>query len=336
METAHSTLIIAEVGVNHNGDPALAHELIDVAGDAGADVVKFQTFRPGSIVSEAAPTASYQRRATGKSSQRAMLDSLVLAESTWAELAAHCAERNVEFLSTAFDMESLELLIGLGIGRIKIPSGEVNNIRFVRSVAAIGLPLLISTGMSTWNDVTWAVEQSAAATDRTLLHCVSLYPTPPELTNLAAMAAMGRRYGLPIGWSDHTLGNQSALMATALGATVIEKHITLDRSLQGPDHAASADPDGFRNYVSAIRLAEAMMGSPEKRPVAGEIEMATAARRSHHATGALHAGDVLTERDTELLRPATGAPASEELSGRRLIVDVSGGDPVRTEFLEPL
>jgi N,N'-diacetyllegionaminate synthase len=329
------TLVIAEVGVNHNGDVEFAHRLIDVSADAGADVVKFQTFDPEQLVSAAGLTADYQLQSTGRSNQRDMLAGLALPSSAWAELADHCRDRAVEFLSTAFDWRSLEALVELGLRRIKIPSGEVDNLRFISAAASIGLPLIVSTGTSAWEDVDRAVASCRTAADVTLLHCVSLYPAPPDTTNLAVIPAMRERYGLPIGWSDHTLGSQSAVMAVALGATVIEKHITLDRSMPGPDHAASASPAEFSEYVAAIRLAELMNGVPDKRVSPAEQRVARAARRSHHAAHDLTAGTQLSEEDSTLLRPGIGAPAWWDITGMTLRVDVPKGAPIEEQWLRP-
>ncbi len=330
-----STLVIAEVGVNHNGDVDLAHRLIDAAATAGADVVKFQTFDPQLVVSATGRTARYQLQSTGQRTQQEMLAALSLPMDAWVDLAEHCRQLEVEFLSTAFDWQSLEMLLQIGLRRIKIPSGEIDNVRFIARASECGLPLVISTGMSDWGDVDLAVAASTSAPDITLLHCVSLYPTPPELTNLAVIPSMRDRYHLPIGWSDHTPGTQAAVIAVALGATVIEKHITLDRSMPGPDHLASSDPEQFATFVSAIRLTESMLGTPDKRPQPGEREVAVAARRSHHATRDLQAGQTLQTSDTQLLRPADGAPAAWDLTGRMLTREVRRGEAIETHFLAP-
>ena len=330
-----ATLVIAEVGVNHNGDVETAHRLIDVAAAAGADVVKFQTFEPSEVVAPSARTAQYQRLATGSSDQLSMLTALTLPAGALRELADHCADVGVEFLSTAFDWSSLEALLAIGMQRIKIPSGELDNGQYLTRASLLGLPLIISTGMSDWADVDRAIALTTAAPAVTLLHCVSLYPTPPSATNLSVIPEMRKRYGVPVGWSDHTLGVNAAVIAVALGCRVIEKHITLDRSMPGPDHSASADPEGFGIYVGAIRESELMMGTPDKRRAPGEDEVAFAARRSHHAATDLEPGHVLRESDTKLVRPASGAPASMDLSGRRLLRSVRAGEPVEVGFLSP-
>jgi N-acetylneuraminate synthase/N,N'-diacetyllegionaminate synthase len=328
--------VIAEAGVNHNGDERLAHRLIDAAADGGADVVKFQSFDPAELVSSSAPKADYQRRTTGRGDQREMLEALVLADEAMGELADHCRDRGVEFLSTAFDWSSLERLISLGIRRIKVPSGEIDNSPYLMRVASIGLPLIISTGMSDWSEVDRAVALTETAPEVTLLHCVSLYPTPSALANMAVIPRMRDRYGLPAGWSDHTTDIEAGVVAVALGASVIEKHLTLDKSLPGPDHAASADPDEFAAYVASIRKAEVLLGVPDKRRVAGEDDVAYVARRSHHAATDLAADHVMSLSDSKLLRPASGMPASVVLEGRRLAAAVRQGDPITEEMLVPV
>jgi N-acetylneuraminate synthase/N,N'-diacetyllegionaminate synthase len=329
------TLVISEVGVNHNGDLRLAHRMIDESAEAGADVVKFQSFDPAELVAIAAPTADYQRRTTGQQAQRQMLESLALPAPAFEELAEHCREVGVEFLATAFDWSSLEDLIEIGIRRIKVPSGEIDNVPYLTRLAALGLPLVISTGMSDWPEVDRAVIITREAPDVTLLHCVSLYPAPTESANLSVLPRMHERYGLPVGWSDHTTDIEAGIIAVAVGASVIEKHLTLDKHLPGPDHAASADPDEFAAYVAAIRKAEVMLGDGDKRRADGEDEVAFAARRSHHAARNLSAGEVLTSSDTKLLRPASGVPASSSVEGRRLLVAVGAGEPIEEDMLAP-
>ena len=304
--------MIAEVGVNHNGDLDLAHRLIEEASDAGADIVKFQSFEPSELVADSAPTADYQRVSTGQGGQREMLKSLVLPREALQELADHCRDLGVEFLSTAFDWTNLEMLIAIGIRRVKVPSGEIDNEPYLVRLAGLGLPLIVSTGMADWADVDRAVLLTRGAPEVTLLHCVSLYPTPSELANLSVIPRMRERYGLAVGWSDHTVDIEAGVIAVALGSSVIEKHLTLDKRLPGPDHAASADPDEFHAYVAAIRKSEVMLGTSEKRRVAGEDEVAFAARRSHHATRDLPAGRVLSSSDTKLSTTRVGGSCLRE------------------------
>ena len=324
--------VIAEAGVNHNGDPALAHRLVDVAAEAAADAVKFQTFRPEGLVSGAAGAAPYQRR-RGAATQRQMLQALTLPEPVWPELADHAEERGLLFLSTAFDTASLELLLAVGVLALKVPSGELDNLLFIRDLAGRGLPLVISTGLGTMDEVSAAVAAAAAAPGLALLHCVTAYPAPVESSNLRAMATLAERFHVPVGWSDHTEGSVSAVAAVALGASILEKHFTTDRTLPGPDHAASADPNDLAAYVATVRAAEASLGDGVKRPSAAELENLRFARRSYHAARDLRPGEVLGERDVELLRPATGLPPSAEVVGRVVARAVVAGQPMTEEDL---
>ena len=249
-------VVIAEAGVNHDGDPDLAHRLVDVAADSGADAVKFQTFDPDRLVSAAADATPYQRARGAAAGQRSLLASLTLPESVWAELRDHASERGTLFLSTPFDLGSAELLVGLGVPGLKVSSGELTNTPFLRELAALGVPLLVSTGMGSAAEVADAVEACVEAPGTVLFHCVSAYPAPLEQCNLRAIPQMARAHGLPVGWSDHTTGLTSALGAVALGASVLEKHVTTDRTRSGPDHAASLEPgelDRVRRRVPGPR-----------------------------------------------------------------------------------
>jgi N-acetylneuraminate synthase/N,N'-diacetyllegionaminate synthase len=328
----HPCLVIAEAGVNHNGDPALAHRLVDVAAEAGADAVKFQTFRPEGLVAAGADAAPYQRR-QGALGQRQMLEALALPDSAWRDLADHAAERGLLFLSTAFDAESLELLLALGVPALKVPSGELDNLGFIADLAGRGLPLVVSTGLGTEDEVAAAVAAAAAAPGLALLHCVTAYPAPAAASNLRAMAAMGERFGVPVGWSDHTEGHVTAVAAVALGAAIVEKHFTTDRGLPGPDHAASADPAQLAAYVAAVRTAEASLGDGVKRPAAAELENRRFARRSYHAARDLSPGEVVQEADVALLRPATGLPPSATVVGRVVARPIEAGRALVPEDL---
>lgn len=322
-------VVIAEAGVNHDGDPDLAHRLVDVAADAGADAVKFQTFEPARLVSVAADAAPYQRARGAAADQRSLLASLTLPATVWAELRDHAAERGTEFLSTPFDLGSAELLVGLGVRALKVSSGELTNTPFLRELAGFGVPLLISTGMGSEGEVAAAVEASAEAPGRVLFHCVSAYPAPLEQCNLRAIPAMAQAHGIPVGWSDHTTGSAAALGAVALGAAVLEKHVTTDRTRPGPDHAASLEPDALAAYVDACRSLARALGDGRKRRMPAEEENAPLVRRSWHATRALPSGRVLTADDLVLLRPEGGAVPSEVLVGRTVKTHVEAGAPVR-------
>ena len=332
----HPCFVIAEAGVNHNGDPAVAHRLIDVAADAGADAVKFQTFDPERLVTAAAPKAAYQLANTGATeSQLAMLRRLVLAPEALEPLAAHAASRGLLFLSTPFDEGSADLLETLGVPAFKISSGEVTNHPFLEQLARKGKPLLLSTGMSTLAEVAEAVEavRAGGGPPLALLHCVSNYPAAPAECNLRAMETMRRAFGVPVGWSDHTEGLRVSLAAVAAGASLLEKHFTLDRGLPGPDHRASLEPGELAALVTAVRETESTLGDGDKRPMASEAAIAAVVRRSVHAARALPAGHVLAEDDLVALRPGTGLPPAmrRRLVGRTLRVSVEGGEMLQEE-----
>lgn len=323
----HPPFVIAEAGVNHNGDLPRARELVAAAADAGADAVKFQAFRADEIAAAGTPTAAYQQRNTGRDDQHALLAALALDLDAFAVLAGDCRNRGIEFLATPFDAAMAEPLVALGMRRIKVASGELTNAPALQRFAGFGLPVLLSTGMATLDEVAAAVAvlERAGATDVTLLHCTSLYPAPPETANLRAMVAMAERFGRPVGYSDHTLGDHVAVAATALGASVIEKHLTLDRTLPGPDHAASLEPAELEAMIVRLRETEAALGDGVKRPASGEAETARLVRRSWHAARDLDAGTVLTAADVVLKRPADGLAPDKVIIGRRLAV------PLRTD-----
>jgi N-acetylneuraminate synthase/N,N'-diacetyllegionaminate synthase len=317
-------LVIAEAGVNHNGHVALAHRLVDAAADCGADLVKFQTFDPVALSSRVAPTAGYQA-AEGAATQHELLADLCLSDDVWSELATHARDREIGFISTAFDERSLGIVDRLGVPLFKVPSGEITNLPFIQSTAAIGKPLILSTGMATMDEVARALDAASTAPSVTLLHCVSSYPASVEEANLRAMVSMRDRFGVPVGWSDHTVGAITALGAVALGATVLEKHLTLDRTMPGPDHRASADPDDFAEYVRSIRALESALGDGLKQPTPDELEMRTIARRSWHVVNALPAGHRIRSADVVALRPATGIGPDVDVNGRVLARDVAAG-----------
>jgi len=326
----HPVFIIAEAGVNHNGDMELARRLVDAAAAAGADAVKFQTFKAEKVVSPAAPQADYQKANTGiEESQLAMIRRLELDPDQTAELRDHCIAAGIEFLSTPFDEESAESLFNLGVPAFKVGSGELTNHRFLRCLAGKGLPLLVSTGMASMDETRAAVAAIAEAGGRKLclLHCVSAYPAPPGDSNLRAMEALRRAFGVPVGWSDHTLGLHVTLAAVALGANVVEKHFTLDRNLPGPDHGASLEPHQLAELVRQVREVESALGDGVKRCMPSEENTAAVARRSIHSAVELAAGHVLRPEDLVLLRPGVGIPAGEleSVIGRRTVRKIKAG-----------
>lgn len=304
-------LIIAEAGVNHDGVLADAHALVDAAANAGADVVKFQTFRAERLVTATAHKAAYQVRTTGSDgAQLAMLRALELSHEAHHALAAHAATRGIGFLSTAFDSESLDFLLTLQPSAVKVPSGELTNLPYLRHVARLGLPVMLSTGMATLGEVEAAIDAlergGCARAGITVLHCTTEYPAPMDEVNLRAMPAMRTAFGVRVGYSDHTVGSEIPVAAVALGATVIEKHLTLDRTRPGPDHAASLEPEEFAQMVRAIRNVEHALGDGIKRPTTSECGNRAVARRSIVAAHPIIAGETLGVHNLTVKRPGTG------------------------------
>ena len=313
MTDSTHVLVIAEAGVNHNGDLDIAKRLVDAAADAGADLVKFQTFKADKIASEAAKKASYQARNEGGTeadSQLEMLKRLELSEADHAALIDHCATRGIGFFSTGFDLDSLDFLNGLGFDQFKVPSGEITNLPYLRRVAGFSKDIILSTGMASMGDIEVAIEAIEAAglpRERiTVLHCTTEYPAPLDEVNLHAMNTIGRAFGVRVGYSDHTQGIEVSLAAVALGARIIEKHFTLDRSLPGPDHAASLEPDELRALVHGIRRIEQALGRPEKRRTASEAANVVVARKSIIAACPIAVGEVFSDANLTAKRPGTG------------------------------
>ena len=302
--------VIAEAGVNHNGDLAMAFALCDAARAAGADAVKFQTFRAADLVVRGAPTAGYQSRQTGEQDQFAMLEKLELSEAQHEQIRDHCGRIGIEFFSTPFSVPAVDLLLRLGVHRLKLSSGELTHRQLVEHAAATQLPLLLSTGMATLEETAEALAWVRAARghlrDLTVLHCTSAYPAEDDTLNLRALQHMADVLGVPIGYSDHSLGIEAALAAVALGATVIEKHLTLDRTLPGPDHQASLEPDEFAAMVRAIRHIEQALGDGIKRPSPSEAKNKPIARKSLVAAVPIRAGEPFTPDNLAAKRPGTG------------------------------
>jgi N,N'-diacetyllegionaminate synthase len=333
-----ATFIIAEAGVNHNGDHTRALELVDVAASAGADAVKFQTFSADKLTRRGAAKAEYQQRATGAGDQYEMLKALEMSEELHDKLVARCAALGIEFMSTAFDEQSLDMLVSLGIKRIKVPSGELTNFPFLRYMAERDLPLIVSTGMASLVEVQDAVavideQRRASGLQRpmsemvTILHCTSNYPARAQDVNLRAMATLGQETNLPVGYSDHTLGIAISTAAVALGATVIEKHFTINKSLPGPDHAASLEPDELTALVSAIRAVEVAMGDGVKAPTADELPVRALVRRSVTLVRDVAKGQAVTAEMVQLMRPGNGIEPKHlrDVFGRLAARDLSSG-----------
>ncbi len=323
--------VIAEAGVNHDGDPARAVALIDAAVAAGADAVKFQTFKAERVASSSAPKAAYQAAATGGAqSQLDMIRGLELDAGQFRVLKQHCDKRGILFLSTPFDGESVDVLRDLNVAAFKVPSGEITNLALLRHIAAQGRPVILSTGMAFLEEVERAVTTLAEAgvTELAILHCVSNYPAADVDVNLRAMATMAAHFGVPVGYSDHTLGIDVSLAAAALGAAIIEKHFTLDATLPGPDHRASLEPAALAAMVSGIRRIEAALGDGIKRPCLAEEDTRRVARRSLFVDRNLALGETIAPADIVALRPGGGIGAEklDRVIGRRMKREVAAGD----------
>lgn len=314
--------IIAEIGVNHDGSLAKARQLVLSARDCGADWAKFQTFIAAQLATASAPAAEYQR-AHHAGDQRSLLARLELGPDAFRDLQAHCRENGIGFLSSPFDPESLEFLLALGLKTVKVGSGEITNLPLLERLGGAGVRVILSTGMSTLGEVETAVRtlQGEGCRDLVLLHCVTQYPAPVGEVNLRAMETLRQAFGLSVGYSDHTPGIEVATAAAALGATVIEKHLTLDRTAPGPDHAASSPPAEFKALVQAIRNIEAALGDGIKRPAPCELPNLMVARKSLVAARDLAAGAVIRDDDLGIKRPGTGiAPRHRpQVVGQRLI-----------------
>ena len=320
----NKTLIIAEAGVNHNGDINLAKQLVDAAAEAGADLVKFQTFNANRLVTRNAKKADYQNQTTdGQESQCEMLRQLELSTEMHDELISYCAIRDIGFFSTGFDIESIDLLMSLGQDCIKIPSGEITNLPYLRHIGGLGKAVIFSTGMATLGEIEAAIEVlEQAGTLRskiTVLHCTTEYPTPMAEVNLSAMQNIHSAFGVSVGYSDHTSGIEVAIAAVALGALVIEKHFTLDRNLPGPDHKASLEPKELKAMVAAIRNIEVALGDGLKRITPSETKNKPIVRKSLVAMQDIIKGEVFTEKNLTTKRPGTGIPPMrwDEVIGRK-------------------
>ncbi len=329
-------LIIAEVGVNHNGDINNAKELIIAASNCGADIVKFQSFKTEKLVTALAQKTKYQIENTNKFSitQKDMLSRLELTDKDHQVLFEFSRKNKIEFLSTAFDIESLQMLLDLGIKRIKIPSGEITNLPYLRKISSINLPIILSTGMSNINEVNDALniltESGRDKNSITLLHCSSEYPAPYEGVNLKAMNKIKEIFNIEIGYSDHTIGIEIPLAAASLGAKIIEKHITLDKYQNGPDHKASLEPKEFAMMVKGIRVIEKSLGSETKKPSKNEIENSLLVRKSIVAARKIKLGEVFTNDNLTCKRPFNGlSPMKwDEIIGQNSKKNYEKDDPI--------
>ena len=324
-------IIIAEAGVNHNGDILIAKKLIDAASHAKADYVKFQSFKADKLVSPIAKKADYQYKNIGDNDdfQYNMLKKLELSDVDHIELISYCKKKNIKFFSTAFDVDGVQYLNSLKLDRFKIPSGELTNFPYLKAVAKTNLPVILSTGMANLeevrNSVNVLIKYGTNKEELTILHCNTDYPTSMSDVNLNAMSSMAKSFGLNVGYSDHTLGIEVPIAAVSLGATVIEKHFTLDRSFLGPDHKASLEPKELKKMVDSIRnIEKAISGSGLKEPSKSELKNITIARKSLHLSKDLKSGSVITEKDIIPLRPGDGICAMnwEKVIGKKVTTDL--------------
>ncbi|WP_284139065.1 N-acetylneuraminate synthase [Virgibacillus sp. LDC-1] len=321
-----SVFIIAEAGVNHNGSLALAKQLVDQAKEAGADCIKFQTFKAKNIASKNAKKATYQKEQTGADeTQLQMLENLELSFEEFRALHAYCQAKEIAFLSTAFDFDSIDFLNELKMDIWKIPSGDITNLPYLMQIAALNMPVILSTGMSTMAEIEAALQvlKQHGAGEITVLHCTTEYPAPMEDVNLLAMKTIGEAFGVSIGYSDHTKGIEIPIAAVAMGATVIEKHFTLDRSMEGPDHKASLEPHELKAMVQAIRNVEKAIGNGEKKPAPSEEKNIAVARKSIVAQHNIQKGELFSTENITVKRPGDGLSPMKwfEVIGQRAARD---------------
>jgi N-acetylneuraminate synthase/N,N'-diacetyllegionaminate synthase len=336
------TLIIAEAGVNHNGSIELAKKLIDAASNAGVDYVKFQTFKTEKLVTKKAKKATYQEKNIddGEDSQFTMLKKLELSHDDHTVLIDYCNQKNIKFFSTAFDIDSVKYLTDLGLDLFKVPSGEITNFPYLRAIAKTGKPVILSTGMCTQQDIAEAIavfeRYGIKRKNITILHCNTEYPTPMMDVNLKAMLSIGKHFGVEIGYSDHTLGIEVPTAAVAMGAAVIEKHFTLDKTLPGPDHLASLEPDELKAMVTAIRnIEKAISGNGAKEPSKSEMKNIGVIRKSIHLLKDIKAGATIIEADIVALRPGGGISPMEweDVIGKKAAKDLNEFDALQWEDL---
>jgi N,N'-diacetyllegionaminate synthase len=342
-----SVFLIAEAGVNHNGSEDLAAQLVAGAAECKVDAVKFQTFRAEQLVALGAPKAEYQKKWTGDGDQFEMLKKLELSEAVQKRLFEQCCAVGIEFMSTPFDAASADFLVALGMRRIKIPSGEITNLPFLAHLAEKNLPLILSTGMSDLEDVAAAVACIRAVRTRcgfeaplnqvlSILHCTSSYPAEPEDVHLRAMQTMAKEFEVRVGYSDHTEGTDIAIAAVAMGASIVEKHFTLDRSLPGPDQKASLELGELASMVRSIRRVEQALGSDAKKPTSGELRVRRLVRRSVATRRQKSAGEFFESNDLVLLRPGDGIPPAElaNVVGRAAKTDIAAGTTLKWSDIE--
>ncbi|WP_238883205.1 N-acetylneuraminate synthase [Clostridium sp. YIM B02551] len=330
--------IIAEAGVNHNGDLEVAKKLVDVAAESGADAVKFQTFKADELVTKDAPKAKYQEKTTGAGSQYEMLKKLELSYEDHIYLKNYCQERDIVFLSTPFDFQSVDLLESIDIPLYKIGSGDLTNIPLIKYIAKLNKPMIISTGMANLGEVEEPIKaiQDSGNDKITLLHCTSNYPTSYEDVNLKAMITLKNAFNLPVGYSDHTIGMEIPVAAVAMGARVIEKHFTLDKSMNGPDHKVSLEPMELEKMVKSIRNIEVAFGDGVKKCTKNEEDTRKVARKSIVAKANLKKGDILSLDNITFKRPENGISPRhfEFINNKKLVKDVNKDDLITFDLIE--
>ena len=330
--------VIAEAGVNHNGQLDLALQLADAAKSSGADAVKFQLFRVEEQISVNAPTADYQRGHTGNNSMLEMAKNYDLPWEAHRTIFSHCQSIGIEYMASCFDSKAVDFLLELGGDSVKVGSGEITNFPLLAHIARCGKPLLLSTGMSTMDDVRRAVDhfRMCGGGDLVLFQCVSNYPSQPEDLNLRVITTLSKEFEVPVGFSDHSVGNTAAVAAVALGACFLEKHFTLDKALPGPDHAMSMDPEELKSYVEKVHIAERCLGSGQKKLAPGEAEVQRVARRSLVAARSIQTGEMLNEDNVVFKRPGTGIDPREwtKACGRRSQVNIPADALITWEMLQ--
>ena len=332
------TRIIAEAGVNHNGSLLNAKKLVDYAKASGADFIKFQTFKAEKVASTNSPTAEYQKKSNIKT-QYELLKNLELSRGDHIELIEYCKKKEIKFLSSAFDLESIDLLVELGQNIFKIPSGEITNLPYLKKISSVASEVIISTGMSTINEIHEALKYFKRQIDNnkiTLLQCNTEYPTPFSDVNLNVMKTLKNKFKVSVGFSDHTVGVEVCIAAVALGATLIEKHFTIDKNMEGPDHSASLEPDELKYMINSVRNVEQSLGDGVKKPSKSEIKNIDIVRRSIHASCDIIKGDVMKEENFIMLRPGSGISPMKILDfvGKISKVNISKGDIIKKEYFD--
>ena len=332
----NKVFFIAEAGVNHNGDINLALEMIDLAKKAGADCIKFQAFSLKNLLAKNTKSAKYQKVALGEDLQWEVLYSLQLKKTEYKTIFKECNKKNIEFLCTAFDESWLDFLISMGMKRIKIPSGEINNIPLLKKAASYNLSMILSTGMSNVKEIDLALKEIKKINNKLdicLLHCTSLYPAPYDSLNLKAIKLLQRKFKIKVGYSDHSLGNIASISAVAMGARIIEKHFTINKNFKGPDHQASANFRELKKLIRDLRYLEIALGSEKKIPDIRELQTAEVARKSWHAKKKIFKNFKIKAADVHLIRPGVGIPGNINIIGKKAKININNGSLIKKEWL---